>query len=1029
MSLYSNDNKYENHDIFKFLDERKVEKEQSHTHTSMFKPKGSYFINKKDLDTFYNLYDDALSKNIELHITERHEDISPIIIDIDFRYNLEVNDRKHNEEHVKKIVDLYINEIVSLFEIEKDDQRLVSFIFERDEMYKWNNTCTKDGIHIMFPLINSYSPEQYYIRENILKKIGSIINDLEPINLVSDIVDRAVIANNNWLLYGSNKDKPKNNPYKLKYIFNGNLEILQKVEDFKNQGLNLAEFFSIRNKRENDLVEIKKDKKELLDVFSKKKIVKPKQLYSINYDLEKIKELVSLLSSNRADCYNQWIEVGWLLHNIDQNSQELLDIWIEFSKKSSKFKDGECEKVWFNSKNEGLSIGTLHYWARNDNPNKYSEFKTKYIDIEKSIATQSNYNIATVLFKMYEYDFAYSDADWYIYKNHRWNRENDGMSLRSLISTKLCEKYVNVISEYNKMACNHDNTDEEKEQYKKKSKEVLDIVTKLGSTSFKDNVMKECKELFYKKDFVKKLDTNPFLIGFENGVYDLKRGELREGRPEDYIEMNTEIDKIDFDEMNEHWNELKNFIETVFYEEEIRIYFLTYLATCLQGHNAEEKFRIWTGCGCHALDTDIKMFDGTMKKVQDITIGDKIMGDDLTERNVLELKRGYSEMYQIYGDGFESFIINIHHILCLTNKDKDIIYEISLNNFLDLKNKEDYYLYDKDNNIYSFHIMREDDNNFYGFELDNNNRYEMGNGIITHNSNGKSKILELFVGGLGMYSIKFPVTMLTGKRAASNACTPEMARARGKRFGYLEEPSENERLDVGYLKELTGGDKITARALHKDPIDFKPQFKLSLLCNEIPKVPPNDHGTWRRMEVIEFKSRFCENPKENNEFPIDKYLSEKLKNWKELFIALLLDKYYKIYREDGLKVPYEVIKFTEEYQKQCDLYADFITMNLEDTKDMNDVIIFNNAFEEFKMWYDDIYGSQKCPSKVEFKKYMKNKYGTKRILQSDMKGFKIRDKSIIPPPIEIAPVIVEKPKIVETENNNNVIKGDSMSGY
>ena len=1028
MSLYSNDNKYEKHDIFKFLDDHFVEKEQTYTHTSMFRPRGSFFINKNDLDIFYNLYEDAISKNIELHLTERHEDISPIIIDIDFRYELEVNDRKHNEDHVKKIVDLYINEIISLFEIEKEDNRLVAFIFERDELYKWNNTCTKDGIHIMFPLIVSYPPEQYYIRENILKKIDTIISDLNPLNLTPDIVDRAVISNNNWLLYGSNKDKPKNNPYKLKYIFDGNLNCPQTVEDFKNQGLNLAEFFSIRNKTEFDLIEIKKDKKELLEVFSKKKVIKPKQLCSKNYEVEKIKELVSLLNINRAESYNDWVQLGWLLHNLDHTSQDLLDIWIEFSKKSSKFKEGECEKIWASSKYEGLMEGTLRRWAKMDSPDKYKEFLMRNIDIEKSISTPSNYNIAKVLFKMYEDDFAYSDSDWYIYKNHRWNRENDGMSLRSKISTDLCEIYIKVITTYNKMACNPNNTEEEKEQYKKKGKEVLDIVTKLGSTSFKDNVMKECKELFYKKDFVKKLDTNPFLIGFENGVYDLKKGELREGRSEDYIEMNTEINKIDFDHTNENWEDLKNFIETVFYEEEIKTYFLTYLATCLQGHNAEEKFRIWTGCGCHSIDTPIKMFNGTLKKVQDIIVGDKLMGDDNEERNVLELKRGFNRMYKIYGYGFDPFSINGDHILCLTNKNKDIIYEMSLDKYLEITYKEDFYLYDKKNNIYKFGIIYENDNNYYGFELDKNNRYEMGNGIITHNSNGKSKILELFVAGLGMYSIKFPVTMLTGKRAASNACTPEMARAKGKRFGYLEEPSENEKLDVGYLKELTGGDKITARALHKDPIDFKPQFKLTLLCNEIPKVPPNDHGTWRRMEVIEFKSRFCENPKEHNEFPIDKYLSEKLKNWKELFIALLLDKYYKIYRENGLKVPYEVIKFTEEYQKQCDLYADFILMNLEDTKNMNDIMIFNNAFEEFKMWYDDTYGSQKCPNKVEFKKYMKNKYGAKRILANEMKGFKMRDKSIIPPPIETAiPLtIIELPKKIDKVLP---IKGDKMSGY
>jgi phage/plasmid-associated DNA primase len=233
--------------------------------------------------------------------------------------------------------------------------------------------------------------------------------------------------------------------------------------------------------------------------------------------------------------------------------------------------------------------------------------------------------------------------------------------------------------------------------------------------------------------------------------------------------------------------------------------------------------------------------------------------------------------------------------------------------------------------------------------------------------------------------------MLTGKRAQSNACSPELVRAKGCRFGYLEEPGENERIEVGFLKELTGGDKITARGLHKEPIDFKPQFKLALLCNEIPKVPPNDAGTWRRMEVIEFKSHFVENPKDVGEFPIDKQLSEKLKNWREMFMALLLDVYYAKYKLNGLRVPEEITKFTTEYQKTCDLYIDFIIENIEETKENTDSIDITQFYDEFKIWYEDCFSNNKYPNKTEFKKYLKKKY-SKRMSQTDIKGFKFRIK-------------------------------------
>lgn len=1019
-------NKY---NIFNFLDEHIVQNGQKHTHTSMYQPKGSYFIKTSELDRFYDLYEEALFNDAELHITETHEEISPMIIDLDFKYELETFSRKHTGEHIKKIINLYVTEICNLFEIERENEKLTSFVFERDELYKIKG-ITKDGVHILFPFIVSNPAAQYYIRENILKKINDVIADLGFTNRISDVVDKSIIAPNTcWLLYGSNKDKPKGNPYKLKYILNGNLEIKDPVEYFNNQNVNLARFFSIRNRKNADLTTIRPEKEGLL-VSTEKKIIRVKKNSYVNYDIERIKELIDILSVDRANNYSQWIEVGWVLHNIDPNSDELLDIWIDFSKKSSKFKDGECEKIWSNSKSEGLTIATLHYWAKLDNHQKYMEFQNKNIDkfIDISIKTQSNYDIANVLFKMYEYDFVYCDNDWYMYKNHRWHRENDGMSLRQKISTELCKKYYEIISQHNKKSSDQTIPEEEREEYKKKGKEVLEITKKLKTTAFKENVMKECKELFSQnnKDFVKKLDNNPYLLGFSNGVYDLKKGELRDGRPDDHIEMSTEIDKIDFDENHEYFDDLKYFIETIFFDDEVRNYFLTYLSSCLQGHNAEEKFRIWTGIGCHSYNTNIMMYDGNLKKVQDIVVGDKLMGDDLSERNVLELKFGFSDMYKFKGKLFDSFIVNGDHILSLSYENSFI--DMTVKMFLKQVDKEKYFLFDKNKNLYSFECEKSSNDYFYGFEIDGNHRYIMGNGIITHNSNGKSKILELFVHSIGNYAIKFPITMLTGKRAASNACTPEIVQSKGKRFGYFEEPSENERINAGLLKEFTGGDKIKARGLHKEPIEFKPQFKLALLCNEMPEVPPNDSGTWRRMEVVEFKSRFCENPKESHEFRIDKNLSEKLKNWKELFIAWLLDVYYEKYKKEGIKVPIEVIKFTLEYKKQCDLYSDFIYEKLEETKDDGDSITYTELYDIFKIWYEDTFSNHKYPSKLEFKKYLKQRYTSKRMTSHGIKGFKFKDNNTINdiPDITKNEKTVEKSVEIVTEKVNDL---HLMSGY
>jgi len=847
-----------------FVNQYKVCKGKEHNITSM--AGGCYYIPNDKIDEFYHYLQEAVFDQRPIHFTEKHCAFGPLLVDIDFKYKIEITERVHNKEHIRKIVSLYVNEICDLFEIENTDERLTSYVFERNNIYE-SNGIKKDGIHIIFPHIVSYPMEQFYIRENILKKIGSILSDLPITNQIHDVVDRSIIESNNWLLFGCSK--PKLEPYNLTHCFRGNMDTISLEECssmFHNKDINPAKFFSIRDKVEEDLTPVRHEKIDILETkkknLPKKKIIRSKNISITEDDIEEIQELVSILNNDRMESYESWVQLGWTLHNIDPSCNKLLDIWIEKSSVSSKYKDGECERIWENSRNEGFTIGTLKYWASIDNPEKYQEIKEKriihYIEDKN---TNTNYFIATVLHRMFHDKYKYSGGEWYMFDNHIWvsQTQKEGFCLREKISTDLYKVYMKILSRSNQFYSSIEGiSEEEKDEQKDKGKQILQIIHNLQTTSFKDNIMKECKELFRDDKFINKLDCKPYLLAFSNGIYDLKLGQLRKGIPDDMISMSTNIEKIDFDESDENWSSLHQFLRTIFYEKDMYDYFMTYLASCLQGHNAEEKFRIWTGCG----------------------------------------------------------------------------------------------------------------------------------------SNGKSKILELFVYCLDTYAIKFPITLLTGKRAASNASTPEIAQSKGKRFGYLEEPGDGEKMNVGLLKEFTGGDKIKARGLFKEPVEFKPQFKLALLCNEIPSFPPYDTGTTRRMEIIEFKSKFCENPKEINEFPIDRHLSEKMKEWKELFMAYLLDVYYVKYNINGMLVPQEVIQFTQDFQKQCDIYTEFFYDIVEDTKNMNDTLLLSDLYDEFKMWYEDAFSSTKYPNKSEFKKYLKKKYTDKRISSSskEIKGFRMKNK-------------------------------------
>ena len=99
-------------------------------------------------------------------------------------------------------------------------------------------------------------------------------------------------------------------------------------------------------------------------------------------------------------------------------------------------------------------------------------------------------------------------------------------------------------------------------------------------------------------------------------------------------------------------------------------------------------------CGrgkCMGRDTPILMYDGTIKMVQDVKVGDVIMGDDSTPRNVLTLARGREQMYKVIPVKGDPYIVNESHILSLkysstVNKDtpKGTVRDISVLDYLNL---------------------------------------------------------------------------------------------------------------------------------------------------------------------------------------------------------------------------------------------------------------------------------------------------------------------------------------------------------
>jgi P4 family phage/plasmid primase-like protien len=265
-------------------------------------------------------------------------------------------------------------------------------------------------------------------------------------------------------------------------------------------------------------------------------------------------------------------------------------------------------------------------------------------------------------------------------------------------------------------------------------------------------------------------------------------------------------------------------------------------------------------------------------------------------------------------------------------------------------------------------------------------------------ANGKSKMIELMMRTFGEYYSIMNVTAITGKRVSSNATNSELVMTKGKRMVVMQEPSEDEKINIGYLKELSGGDIVQGRSLFKEPIKFKPQFKIILTCNHLPEVPSGtDIGTWRRIRVAEFTSRFVDNPdpSKSNEFAIDRELSAKFDNWKEVFMGLLVSYYIK-YREEGISEPDDVTACTAEYQKSNDIMSEFLDDRVERGDPETFFVGLVEMYEDFKDWLRRCNPTVKVPRRKEIQMYCEKEFGSKGVRnpKAGWRGYRLKAQMI-----------------------------------
>jgi P4 family phage/plasmid primase-like protien len=205
--------------------------------------------------------------------------------------------------------------------------------------------------------------------------------------------------------------------------------------------------------------------------------------------------------------------------------------------------------------------------------------------------------------------------------------------------------------------------------------------------------------------------------------------------------------------------------------------------------------------------------------------------------------------------------------------------------------------------------------------------------------NGKTVAMEIFKRIFNHLAVTVQLDALRERR--DRGISNDLVMFKGRRIVSLNEPSENFPMDTGRFKYLTGGDEITARQLHCEPISFQPTHKMHVLCNFIPDMRggANDKALWSRIKIIPFTQSFAKNP--------DRSLAEKL--WKERrgILAWLVEGCLKWQRE-GLQEPRAVkdaIKTAKLDADQIERYIEEMTVPIRGLWEEG-----QTHYAQYKLW-------------------------------------------------------------------------------
>jgi P4 family phage/plasmid primase-like protien len=861
--------------------------------------KKCYNIPVRKMSKFFKFLEICRRKKLKMMMYEKQGEFSGIMLDFDIKQDHGKSQIEHTHYHrlcigVFKILIKYLD-FQSGGGSTEDDKRHYHIAFTKKPrvLFDTEGDYYKDGLHMLIPGIQISREFKKFLIEQMIEDglMDKVFKDVVPHSSIvrSDFMD--VNSAHVGVHFIGSATKVNSPAYDLSAVYKVQMTIDEpddiipvKMNNFDDNTVNICHEFSLNWAKpdgKNAIIEkrrydIKSQFNAVLDQYKgtaekheedlcedDEKFYNDLSILNVHDpDMEYIKSMLDILHPKRAEDYDLWFDV---LCSLAHTSASYKPLGEYFSRKSPKqFNSAAYESTWDSilaNKSNTLSIGSLHYWAKQDNPDRYEEVRHRSIFnlLYKKIydpqieGCLEHYDIAEIIFRIlknkYVYDRDENDGTWYefvldnepcktgeLYKWRRYkSRPNSIMRYVSSILPNLFRKVLDRI----KSTLDESSTDLSKYHYQI-YKNFQRTCRNLKNSGFKRGVSIEAEQLFEQMGFYDKLDNDPNLKGVANG--------------------------------------------------------LLYLG---------KKCKLITGFHGHLVS---KFTTAKFKRMNP--------HEPITKKVLMAL-------HDLFPDDEPDVFNYIMHYLSST---------------LDGHKKESIMMF-----------------------------------LVGKGSNGKSFLVELHKSAIGStYGVKMPISFLTSRAKDAESATPALMQLKDAHFAYYSESNRCEILNVAKIKEFTGQETLSGRALHQDYINFKPKCHHLVASNNDFEIPGTDHGTWRRIDYIPMKIKFCSLSTDTYDKtnPYERVADPTMgTNWTEdeeviaTYLGILVYYYESLltnYSSKVRNVPHPtVIRETEEFRNRQDTVNNFLNANMVKCEDTAFEMPMNTVRDRYVKWYDSRYAPNK----------------------------------------------------------------------